>query len=64
MAEPGERFGHNGEGPGYSASAFHFEHSGETICVLMRTEAQPVESSAGSTADPAMRRLLELWKSA
>ena len=56
MVEPGQRFGHNGGGPGFSASCFHFETTGKTLCVLMR--------SAGSdSAEPAMRQLLELHTS-
>jgi len=38
MVEPGLRFGHNGGGPAYGASCFHFVQSGPTGCVLMRTE--------------------------
>jgi D-alanyl-D-alanine carboxypeptidase len=45
MADPDIRFGpvygHNGEGPGYAASAFHFRHPGGqplTIAILTNTE--------------------------
>lgn len=34
MIEPGVMYGHNGSGPGYSASCFHFFGSGLTGCVL------------------------------
>lgn len=34
MVEPGVRFGHNGDGPGYSASCFRFIESRLTGCVL------------------------------
>ncbi len=50
MVEPGDRYGHNGGGPGYSASCFHFPDSGLTACVLMRTDAE----------DAAMQRVLSL----
>jgi hypothetical protein len=36
MTEPGERFGHNGGGPGYTAACYHFEQTGRTLCVLER----------------------------
>ena len=36
MIEPGERYGHNGGGPGYTAACYHFEQSGRTICALDR----------------------------
>ena len=53
MVEPNERFGHNGEGPGFSASCYRFPTDGHTICVLTRTSADTQEEAA-------MRRLLEL----
>lgn len=34
MIEPGMYFGHNGNGPGYSASCFHFIQRGLTGCVI------------------------------
>lgn len=53
MVEPDERFGHNGEGPGFSASCYRFAATGHTLCVLMRISATTPEEAA-------MRRLLEL----
>ena len=50
MVEPGVRYGHNGEGPHYSASCFHFITSGITACVLTRSD----------TEGAAMERVLEL----
>ena len=50
MLEPGERYGHNGEGPRFSASAFYFEKSRLSACVLLRSD-EP---------DRAMSRLLNL----
>lgn len=38
MVEPGERYGHNGGGPHYSASCFHFINEGLTGCVLLRSD--------------------------
>lgn len=35
----GPIFGHNGQGPGYSASAFHAKASGITVAVIAATEA-------------------------
>ncbi len=49
MIEPGEMYGHNGNGPGYSASCFHLERSAVTICVL----------HAGEGDDVAFAELLE-----
>lgn len=40
MVEPGVRHGHNGGGPHYGASCFHFIQSGLTGCVLMRTNRE------------------------
>ncbi len=37
MVEPGRMYGHNGNGPGYSAACFHFERSAHTICVLAKS---------------------------
>ncbi|MEZ5551793.1 MAG: serine hydrolase domain-containing protein [Pseudomonadales bacterium] len=50
MIEPGVRYGHNGGGPGYSASCNHFIRSDRTLCVL---------TSAGDP-EAAMYRLLTL----
>lgn len=50
MIEPGVRYGHNGGGPGYSASCNHFIRSGRTLCVLT-----PAEDS-----EAAMHRLLAM----
>jgi D-alanyl-D-alanine carboxypeptidase len=50
MVEPGERYGHNGGGPGYSASCFHFPGTGRTLCVLARSDEE----------DAAMHELLAL----
>ena len=50
MIEPGHRYGHNGGGPGYSASCFHFTETDRTLCVLM----------ASGEEDAAMQRLLAL----
>ncbi len=49
MVEPGIRYGHNGGGPNYSASCFHFVETGLTGCVLMRAHDE----------DAAMKVLLE-----
>lgn len=40
MIEPGVMYGHNGGGPGYCASSFHFIKSGLTGCVLMSSERE------------------------
>jgi hypothetical protein len=40
MVDPGSQYGHNGGGPNYSASCFHFIKSGLTGCVLMRTDRE------------------------
>ena len=40
MVEPGKSYGHNGDGPGYSASCFHFVEHGITGCVLAPDRAQ------------------------
>ncbi len=40
MVEPGVMHGHNGNGPGYSASCFHFERSAHTICVLAQSDQE------------------------
>ena len=40
MIEPGAMYGHNGGGPGYCASCFHFIHRGLTGCVLMSSERE------------------------
>jgi D-alanyl-D-alanine carboxypeptidase len=50
MTEPGVRFGHNGEGPNYSASCFHFRHEDLTGCVIMRADHE----------NAAMNKLVEL----
>lgn len=54
MIEPGVRYGHNGGGPRYSASCFHFLSSGTTGCVLLRTDDE----------EGAMRLLLDKMKAA
>jgi D-alanyl-D-alanine carboxypeptidase len=48
MTEPGELFGNNGGGPGYSAACYRFESSGRTLCLLAR----------GATDQEALTRLL------
>lgn len=48
MTEPGELFGHNGGGPGYSAACYRFETDGRTLCLLAR----------GATDQEALTRLL------
>jgi D-alanyl-D-alanine carboxypeptidase len=50
MIEPGVMYGHNGGGPGYTASAFHFCQSGHTGCVLLASDEH----------EGAMKLLLEL----
>ena len=50
MIEPGVMYGHNGGGPGYTASAFHFTQTGQTGCVLLASDEQ----------EGAMKMLLEL----
>jgi len=40
MVDPEIRFGHNGEGPNYSASCYHFTESGLTGCVLMQADGE------------------------
>lgn len=50
MIEPGVMYGHNGGGPGYTASAFNFLESGNTGCVLL----------ASDEPEGAMKRLLEM----
>ena len=40
MVDPGITYGHNGSGPNYSASCFHFEESQLTGCVLMRADGE------------------------
>ena len=52
MVEPEQWYGHNGGGPGYSASAFHFSQSGVTGCVL-----REVSHVDADNADPAMTDL-------
>ena len=49
MVDPGIRYGHNGGGPHYSASCFHFLESGRTGCVLLRSDEE----------EAAMERLLD-----
>lgn len=51
MIEPGDRYGHNGGGPGYTAACYQFEASGRTLCVLDR---------GSSAEDAAMQELLKL----
>ena len=50
LFEPGHRYGHNGGGPGYSASCFHFTETDRTLCGLM----------ASGEEDAAMQPLLAL----
>ena len=50
MIEPGVMYGHNGGGPGFTASAFHFMQTGQTGCVLL----------ASDEPEGAMKMLLEL----
>ncbi len=50
MTEPGQRFGHNGGGPGYSAACYHFEETGVTACLLLRSRSE----------DAAMSHLLSI----
>ena len=40
MVEPDVRYGHNGEGPGYSASCFHFFEQQLTGCVLTQSDRE------------------------
>lgn len=42
MVEPGIRYGHNGDGPGYSASCFRFIESGLCGCVLVPADREGV----------------------
>ena len=35
MGQTGNSFGHNGSGPGFSTSCFHFPKPGVTVSVLM-----------------------------
>ncbi len=51
MTEPGDRFGHNGGGPGYTAACYHFERSGRTLCALERGSGRE---------DAAMQEVLRL----
>ena len=52
MMEPNVMYGHNGEGPNYSASCFHFESRDTTVCVLC--------GDAGLAPDTAFSRLIEI----
>lgn len=40
MVDPGVRYGHNGEGPKYSASCYHFIETGLTGCVLTHADSE------------------------
>jgi D-alanyl-D-alanine carboxypeptidase len=40
MVDPGVRYGHNGEGPKYSASCYHFIETGLTGCVLTQADGE------------------------
>jgi D-alanyl-D-alanine carboxypeptidase len=40
MVDVGKRFGHNGDGPHYSASCFHFLTTNITACLLTRTSEE------------------------
>ena len=59
MIEPGECFGHNGEGPGYSASCFHFNQSKHTLCVLRRS---PNSGAPGDNEGTALQDLRALHR--
>ena len=59
MIEPGECFGHNGEGPGYSASCFHFNQSNHTLCVLRRS---PNSGAPGDNEGTALQDLRALYR--
>ncbi len=50
IVDPGVRYGHNGSGPRYSASCFHFIEEELTGCVLMRADEE----------DAAMDELLKI----
>jgi len=56
MIEPGKRYGHNGDGPGFSAACYKFARTGHTLCVLRRTQGLNAEAAEGS----AMHQLLTL----
>ena len=60
MVEPGERFGHNGDGPVFSAACYKFQKSGHTLCVLKRTRDLDSEPDAKEVDGAAMHRLLAL----
>ena len=53
MIEPGQIYGHNGNGPGYSASCFHFIQRGLTGCVINADtdEAQTLQQLKDIIAD-------------
>ncbi len=52
MIEPGERIGHTGSGPGFSAAAFHFPRTGVSGAVV-------VQNPAPDAPDAALPRLLQ-----
>ena len=54
MVEPDHWYGHNGAGPGYTASAFHFVKEGITGCLLRTLSSDESENS-----DPAMQDLFK-----
>lgn len=54
MIEPGQHFGHNGGGPGYSAACYQFNASGRTIAVLRQ------DGPEEGDRDEAMHDLLQL----
>ena len=54
MIEPGEMYGHNGGGPGYTAACYHFIKTGVTGCVLINDESD----------DAALHKLLKLHSEA
>lgn len=63
MVEPDERFGHNGDGPVFSAACYRFQKSGHTLCVLQRTRGLKSGPGAQDSKDAdgaAMHRLLAL----
>ncbi len=49
MIEPDSHYGHNGNGPGYSASCMHFIHTGITGCVIQQTSGDKRDSDLALT---------------
>jgi len=58
MMEPDQCIGHNGEGPGYSASCFRYAEA--TVCVLLRTSQHA--TNRASENDQAMLKLREIYQ--